>query len=175
MLQLPLAVRVLQITASNVQPLLPHMLWTLQPASLAHSSNSTEHRLQHLWELLSTVLGCQAQVDPHVAMSMLLSAAAVGGREKQQPGTVEQVSGLAPNPEWAVSTICIMLQTQPVACASPPHDDPTMVGGWQPWGGVAAVGKTVVCHPCTRLVAAMHTIESTVSGMVIDTGLCCCR
>jgi hypothetical protein len=53
--------------------------------------------LHTLWQLLNTALGFQQQeVDPHLAVGLLLSAAGVGGKWQQQPGgAAEQVGRYA--------------------------------------------------------------------------------
>lgn len=88
----------LQVHANNVQPVVPHMLWALPPASTPSiTSRHQQQPLHTLWELLGTALGLPQQgtqpaLDPHLALTLLLSAAAVGGKARQQdPGAADQV------------------------------------------------------------------------------------
>lgn len=72
-----------QVKANNLQVVLPHLTWTQSLAAsvpLQRSSHSQQQHqpLQDLWELLTTALGYCTPLDPHLAISMLLSAAAVG-------------------------------------------------------------------------------------------------
>lgn len=68
----------MQVKANNLQLVLPHMTWTLPPAASASLKPLQQQPLHHMWELLTTALGYNTPIDPHVAVGMLLSAAAVG-------------------------------------------------------------------------------------------------
>lgn len=63
-----------QIKANNVQAVVPHITWTPPPAAAA----PMQQPLHQMWELLTAALGYNTAIDPHVAVAMLLSAAAVG-------------------------------------------------------------------------------------------------
>lgn len=80
-----------QVKANNLQLVLPHLTWARSPAAsvpLQHSSHSQQQHqpLQDIWELLTTALGYCTPLDPHLAISMLLSAAAVGGSGSSSNG-----------------------------------------------------------------------------------------
>lgn len=79
------------------------MLWALEaPATTSTSSTSSLHSeseqqpLQHMWDLLTTALGYNTPLDPHLAVAMLLSAAAVGssnsGSNASAPAGLKQLS-----------------------------------------------------------------------------------
>lgn len=67
-----------QVKANDLQLVLPHMTWTLLSALAASLKPLQQQPLHHMWELLTTALGHNTPIDPHVAVGMLLSAAAVG-------------------------------------------------------------------------------------------------
>jgi hypothetical protein len=82
-----------QVTANNMQLALPHMTWALSPAvSAPLQSLQQQQALHQMWEMLTAALGYNTPIDPHVAASMLLSAAAVGGSSSSAiPRQSEQV------------------------------------------------------------------------------------
>lgn len=70
----------MQVQANNLMPVLPHISWTLPPAAPAHLLTLTQQQpLHHMWDLLTAALGYTTAIDPHLAVALLLSAAAVGG------------------------------------------------------------------------------------------------
>lgn len=76
----------LQVKANNLQLFKPQTAWDLGPAATA-SLNSTQQQRQQplhcMWELLTDALGYHTALDPHLAVAMLLSAAAAGGSNSQ--------------------------------------------------------------------------------------------
>jgi hypothetical protein len=61
-----------------MERLLPHSVWTCPAGQQQQPVLSQEQPLQQLWELLGDALGYQAPLDPHLAVSLLLSAAGAG-------------------------------------------------------------------------------------------------
>eukprot|EP00879_Flechtneria_rotunda_P026425 GHRR01028174.1.p1 GENE.GHRR01028174.1~~GHRR01028174.1.p1 ORF type:complete len:459 (+),score=198.48 GHRR01028174.1:77-1378(+) len=119
------------VHANSIQPVLPHILWDRPPAHMPSFSAKAiaQQPLQLMWDLLTAGLGRQAPLDPHVAVSLLLSAAAVGaskGMPRHGRATdAMQVNVLVLHEHFAPHTPCLLKEAaallSPQSVSLPAH------------------------------------------------------